>query len=117
MLKTGASFNTFQCVKIVRIRSYSGPYFLAFGLNTEYSSKCEKCRPEQVRIRTLFMQGFCLTASYVGTHEVDVAEHDYLNSFMEIWFREINPFYAAGFFLNTLKISENLFSGSEKRNR
>ena len=24
-----------HCVKIVRIRSYSGPYFPAFGLNTE----------------------------------------------------------------------------------
>ena len=24
-----------HCVKSVRIRSYSGPYFLAFGLNTE----------------------------------------------------------------------------------
>ena len=29
-----------HCVKIVRIRSYSGPYFLAFGLNTG------KCEPE-----------------------------------------------------------------------
>ena len=25
----------YQCVKSVRIRSYSGPYFLSFGLNTE----------------------------------------------------------------------------------
>ena len=40
-----------HCIKIVRIRSYSGPYFLAFGLNTErYSvslciqSKCDKIR-------------------------------------------------------------------------
>ena len=24
-----------KCVKNVRIRSFSGPYFLAFGLNTE----------------------------------------------------------------------------------
>ena len=27
-----------HCVKSVRIRSYSGPYFPAFGLNTEYLS-------------------------------------------------------------------------------
>ena len=27
--------NTFHSVKNGRIRSYSGPYFLAFGLNTE----------------------------------------------------------------------------------
>ena len=40
-----------HCAKNVRIRSYSGPYFYAFGLNTErYSlslhiqSKCEKLR-------------------------------------------------------------------------
>ena len=25
----------FHCIKSIRIRSYSGPYFLAFGLNTE----------------------------------------------------------------------------------
>ena len=41
----------FHCVKSVLIRSYSGPYFPAFGLNTErYSvsllsqSECEKMR-------------------------------------------------------------------------
>ena len=28
-------FRSFDCVKIVRIRSFSGPYFPAFGLNTE----------------------------------------------------------------------------------
>ena len=40
-----------QCVKGVRIRSYSGPHFLAFGLNTErygvslhIQSKCGKMR-------------------------------------------------------------------------
>ena len=30
--------NVYHCVKSVRIRSYSGPYFPAFGLNTEYLS-------------------------------------------------------------------------------
>ena len=29
---------TLHCVKSVRIRSYSGPYFLAFGLNAEIYS-------------------------------------------------------------------------------
>ena len=29
-----------HCVKSVRVRSFSGPYFLAFGLNTEiYSAR------------------------------------------------------------------------------
>ena len=38
-----------HCVKSVRIRSYSGPHFPAFGLNTEYvslhiQSECGKMR-------------------------------------------------------------------------
>ena len=45
-----------HCVKNVHIRSYSGLYFLAFGLNTEkyeVSLRTEyKCR----KIRTLFTQ-------------------------------------------------------------
>ena len=43
-------FSHSDCVKSVRIRSYSGPYFPALGLNTERSevslriqSKCGKC--------------------------------------------------------------------------
>ena len=39
-----------HCVKSVRIRSYSGPHFPAFGLNTEYlsvfSPNAGKCGPE-----------------------------------------------------------------------
>ena len=42
-----------HCVKSVRIRSYSGPYFPAFGLNTErysylsvFSPNVGKCGPE-----------------------------------------------------------------------
>ena len=41
----------YHCVKSVHIRSYSGPYFPAFGLNTEryevslrIQSKCRKIR-------------------------------------------------------------------------
>ena len=41
-------FQNVHCVKSVRIRSYSGPHFPAFGLNTEKSlriqSKCGKMR-------------------------------------------------------------------------
>ena len=50
-LKTFSQGNTFHCVKIVRIWSYFGPHFPAFGLNTErYSAslciqfKCGKMR-------------------------------------------------------------------------
>ena len=39
--------------KSVGIRSYSGPHFPVFGLNTG------KCGPEQLRIRTLFTQWLC----------------------------------------------------------
>ena len=43
-----------HCVKSVRIRSFSGPYFPAFGLNTErygvslhIQSECGKIRPKK----------------------------------------------------------------------
>ena len=43
--------HTYHCIKIVRIRSYSGPYFPAFELNAEIygasfrlQSKCRKIR-------------------------------------------------------------------------
>ena len=55
-----------QCIKSVRIRSFSGPYFLLFGLNTEspnlsvFSPNEEKHGPEKLRIRTLFTQCKCL---------------------------------------------------------
>ena len=44
----------FYCVKSVRIRSYSGPHFPTFGLNTErYSvSLCIQSECEKMRTRT-----------------------------------------------------------------
>ena len=58
--------NLNHCVKSVRIRSFSGPYFSAFGLNTDryevslrIQSKCGKTGkygPEKLGIRTLFTQ-------------------------------------------------------------
>ena len=53
------------CAESVCIPSFSGPYFPAFGLNTErrdteylseFSPNAEKYRPEKLRIRTLFTQ-------------------------------------------------------------
>ena len=35
LLRQGVHFSKIYCVKRVRIRSYSGPYFPAFGLNTK----------------------------------------------------------------------------------
>ena len=47
------NLNSVSLLKSVRIRSYSGPYFPAFGLNTErhgvslhIQSEYRKCRPE-----------------------------------------------------------------------
>ena len=44
-----------HCVKSVRIQSFSGPYFAAFGLNAErygislrIQSKCEKIRARKI---------------------------------------------------------------------
>ena len=47
-----------HCVKNLRIRYFSGPYFPAFGLNTErysvFSSNAGKKEPEEQQIRTFF---------------------------------------------------------------
>ena len=44
--------NYLQCVKSVRIRSYSGPYFPAFGLNTEIYRVSPRIQSEGGKIRT-----------------------------------------------------------------
>ena len=55
--------NKNHCVKSARIRSFCGPYFPAFGRNTERCevslciiSKCEKYGPEKLWIRAIFTQ-------------------------------------------------------------
>ena len=52
-----------HCIKSVPMRSYSGPYFPAFELNTEYLSvftlNAGKCQPEQLRIPTFFTKETC----------------------------------------------------------
>ena len=52
--------HVFLCVKKVRIWSFSGPYFSAFGLKTEryrvFRPNAEKYGPEKLQIRTLFTQ-------------------------------------------------------------
>ena len=53
-----------DCVKSLLIQSYSGLYFLAFGLNTQRNEvslriqvNASKFEPVQLRMRTLFTQG------------------------------------------------------------
>ena len=41
-----------HCVKSVRIRSFSGPYFLAFGLNTERYSVSFRIQSKYGKIQT-----------------------------------------------------------------
>ena len=41
-----------HCVKNVRIRSYSGPYFAAFGLNTKKYSVSLRIQSECGKMRT-----------------------------------------------------------------
>ena len=52
-----------HCVKSDRIRKFSGPYFPAFGLNTEgyfisplFSPNAGKYGPEKLQIQILFTQ-------------------------------------------------------------
>ena len=41
-----------HCVKSARIRSYPGPYFPAFELNTERYEKCLRIQSECEKIKT-----------------------------------------------------------------
>ena len=57
---------TFQCVKTVCIRSFSGPYFPAFWLNTEWygvslriQSKCGEIRARKIPNTDTFHAVFC----------------------------------------------------------
>ena len=43
-----------HCVKSVRIRSFSRPYFPAFGLNTEIQSECGKIRTRKTPNTDIF---------------------------------------------------------------
>ena len=62
LIKSSVSHLTITSTeKSARIRSYSGPYFPAFGLNTKrygvslrIQSEWGKYTPEKLRIRTLF---------------------------------------------------------------
>ena len=58
-----------HCVKSVRIRSYSAPYFPALGLNTEryvFSPNAGKYGPEQLQIQTLFRQCYSMVGKKVS---------------------------------------------------
>ena len=61
MFRLAFTHRALHCVKSVRIRSFSSPYFPAFGLNTEryyislcIQSECGKIRTKKLQIWTLF---------------------------------------------------------------
>ena len=65
-----ALLSNFHCVKIVRIRSYSGPHFLTFGLNTErygvsrrMQFKCGKMRTRITPNTYTFHAVFCIAGN------------------------------------------------------
>ena len=62
-------------MKSVRIRSFSGPYFPAFGLNTYlsvFSLNAGKYVPQKLLIRTLFTQClFSITKIYFGLRSLE----------------------------------------------
>ena len=51
-LQCNANTNTIDCVKSVRIWSYSGPHFSGFGLNTERYSASLRIQSECRKMRT-----------------------------------------------------------------
>ena len=59
---------TFHCLKSVRIRNYSGPYFPAFGLNTERYGVSLRIQSERGKIQTR------ITPNTDTFHAVFVAE-------------------------------------------
>ena len=70
-----------HCVKIVRIRSFPGPCFPAFRLNTEstehlfvFSPNAGRHGPEKLRIRTLFIQCHLLRAASFTHSQVKILE-------------------------------------------
>ena len=59
-----------HCVKSVRIRSFSGPYFASFELNTETYSECGKIRtrkgPNMAFFHAVIIYTFKLAWNYLA---------------------------------------------------
>ena len=78
--------SNYNCVKSVRIRSFSGPYFPAFGLNTgryvvslRIQSKCRKIRtrktPNMDTFHAVYWQALLLTSMLffsISTHHRNI---------------------------------------------
>ena len=80
-----ASQYSFTLHESVRVWSFSGPYFPAFGLNTEkygvslpIQFKCGKIRTRKLRIRTLFTQ------CYVDRYHLEYSCRYFGNTFEKL---------------------------------
>ena len=76
----------YHCVKSVRIRSYSGPYFTVFGLNTERYGVFFRIQSEYGKIRTRITPNTdTFHAVYILTKHVTFEEtfHNFLWNLME----------------------------------
>ena len=76
----------------VCIGSFSGPYFRAFGLNTEryrvslrIQSKCEKIKTRKLQIRTLFTQCKCFSS-----RDIVWFQHENLNPILQKFLVAVN---------------------------
>ena len=67
--------NQLHCVKSVRIRSFSGPYFPAFGLNTERKSIYVQSECGKIRTRT----------RYDNYYKIDARNHVRVSEFWPMW--------------------------------
>ena len=82
----------YYCVKSVRTRSYSGPHFPAFGLNTEryyfsvFSPNAGKCGKMRIRItpntdsflRSLFTNIVCISSyDLIISHQAAMVFHNF----------------------------------------
>ena len=106
-------YNFNHCVKSVHIRSYSGPYFPAFGLNMDRYSVL-RISPYSVRMRENTDQnnseyGHFLRSEYFSSHTEKsnkYFEFDHSKISEKEKFTEINPFCTNGpFRLNTFQYS------------
>ena len=118
-----------HCVKSVHIRSYSGPHFHAFGLNTKRSSVSlciqSKCRKIQIRITPntdtfqaviwlpiLPFQGQCSTSIHfcmspkIFVTSKPAGEHD-----TYLWFRKLRTCFQ---FTTKLQVSSFILAALRK---
>ena len=74
--------HTIHCVKSVRIRSYSGPHFPAFGLNTERCGVCGKMLTRTTPNMVTFYAVYIMFYIFHGYKEIK--EKDILNVYSYI---------------------------------